>query len=126
MHGFWLDPMDGPFAGMTWLLDCRNVANGLAGAMITNVWATSAGIPVDKQARPAMMMHWYGFTWLRNVYFQDPNQHIFEEDLVAPRCSQYGIIAIRKVILILSAEIEAGEEQQKRKDGGCRQKYFLQ
>ena len=74
----------------------RHVPDDIPGLMIANMGRLPAGIPVQKEAGPPMMMHGLYLAGRRHGYFQDPNELILENNSMAVGRHRDGVIAFRE------------------------------
>jgi hypothetical protein len=116
VHRFGLHPLHVPFAGMrrAWL--AGRIAHCTVAAMIFDVRAGAAGIPIEKKAGPAVMMHRLGFAGGRHGDFEDADEGVFKNNFVTVGRGLHGVVAIGESGFVLGVEIEVAE-------GRCRQDY---
>lgn len=74
----------------------RHVSDDAPWLVVTNMGRLSAGVPVEKEARPMMMMHGLYLAGRRHGYFQDPNEFVFENNSMAVRRRRHGVVSRRE------------------------------
>jgi len=103
-----------------------DIAQGPAGAEVVDVRGTAAGVPLHNQAGPAMVMHGDSLAGRRDIDFEDADEGIFEEELVALGRGQQGIEAIGEIGGVLAIEVEVSAEQEDRtEDRGGKNRPLL-
>jgi hypothetical protein len=101
MHWFGLHPVYRPVARVSQRVRARDVSDDIAWSVVSNMWRFPTCIPVQKEARPMMMMHRLRFARGRHGDLQDADERILEYDSVTVGRRRHGIIALREVRLIL-------------------------
>jgi hypothetical protein len=76
----------------------------------TLVRSAATGIPIEKNARPAMMMRWF-FHSRRNLDLEYTHGGVFKEDLVALGSRLDRVVAIRKTRLALSRQPQKAADE---------------
>lgn len=93
-------------------IDAWLVPDAAIWAMVSNVRSHTTGVPIEKEAGPMMVMHWFGLSWWRHRDFKNAYQCIFEDDFVTARCGLSSVEAIGETRFILS-EREAGHSHSR-------------
>ncbi len=99
------------------LNDAGDVANGSVGAAIADVGRGAAGIPAEKKAGPAMMVHGDRLAGWRG-YFEHADEFVFKDDLVGIGRGLDGVVSVGKSGFILAVEIEVSRGKQEQSRGG--------
>ena len=82
-------------------VNAGDVSDNISWLVVANMWRFPACIPIQKEARPMMMMHGLSFAGGRRGDFQDADERVLEYNSVtAGRCGD-GVIALRKIRRIL-------------------------
>lgn len=106
-----------PLAGMRGRAVAGLVSHTSVTSVIANVWRAATGVPIQKKARPSVMMHGYGAAGIRNGYFQHSHQFIFEDDPVTAGSGLDGIVSVREIGFTLPVKIKMRSEEAKRTAG---------
>lgn len=85
-------------------LYARHVFDDILWLMVANMGRLPAGIPVQKEARPMMMMHGLCFAGRRHGYLQDPNELILENNSMAVGRRRHGVISLRETRRLISGK----------------------
>jgi hypothetical protein len=78
-----------------------DVSDFIPWLVVANMWRPPTRIPVQKEARPMMMMHGLRFAGGWHGDLEDADERILEYDPVTPRRRRHGVISLRKIRLIL-------------------------
>ena len=78
-----------------------DLSDFIPGLVVANMWRLSTRIPVQKEARPMMMMRGLRFTRGRHGHLQDADQGVLEYDSVTVGRRRHGVISLREIRLIL-------------------------
>jgi len=77
-----------------------DVSDDIPWLVVANMWRLPTRIPVQKEARPMMMMHGLRFARGRHRDLEDADERILEYDSVTAGRRRHGIISSRKVRFI--------------------------
>jgi hypothetical protein len=94
VHRFRLHPTYRPVTRVNRTVYAWRVSDNIPRLVVANVRRFTARIPVQKEARPMMMMHRLHCTWRRHGDFQDPHQCILKNDLVAIGRRRHRVISV--------------------------------
>lgn len=110
---------------MTWVnrtVYAWRVSDNIPRLVVANVRRFTACIPVQKEARPMMMMHWLYCTGRWHGDFQDPHQRILKNDLVAIGRRRHRVISVREIRRISCKSkdlLSANNDHQRGRNGHC-------
>ena len=79
-----------------------DVSDFVPGLVVANVWRLSTRIPIQKEARPMMMMHGLSLAGGRCRDLQDADESVLEYDSVAAGRCGHSVIPLREIRFILS------------------------
>ena len=114
VHRFGLHPSDVPHSGMTWLFLGRYVSNRPVRPSVAYMRRTASRIPIQKETRPAVMMHGNCFSRGWNRDFQHPDKLVFENDFMGVGSRLNGVISVRKAGRLLPVDVEVTRRQRHR------------
>ena len=101
----------------------RHVSDDIPWLMVANMGRLPAGIPVQKEAGPSMMMHGLCFAGRRHGYFQDPNELILENNSMAVGRHRDGVIPCRETRRLIGAKRQdlssANGDQESNRGADC-------
>jgi len=89
------------------------IRDGTVAAMVANVWRWSACVPIEEEARPAMMMHRLGLAGRGHRYHQHSHDGIFKDDSMAVGRGLHGVVSVGESGFVLAVEIETARENHK-------------
>src|SRR4029077_16323676 len=112
VHRFGLHPSDVPHPGMTWLFLGGYVSNSPVRLAVAYMRGTAARIPIQKEARPAVMMHGNDFPRCWNGHFEHSDKLVFKNDSVGVGSRLNGVVSVRKVGFPLPVEVEVARGQR--------------
>jgi hypothetical protein len=76
----------------------------------------AAGIPIQKEARPMVVMHRYCRARRRHGDFEYAYERVFEDHFVAGG-GLHGVVTVGEIRFVFSVDIEIPSEQYKRAHG---------
>ena len=119
VHGLWLHPVHAPGAGMNGGVVAWVVGDGAVPSTVTKVRRPAAGIPIQKQTRPTVMVHGNRRTRERHGDFEDADEFVFENNFVGVGRDLHGVIAVGELRFVLSVGVKMpGEQSQGGDDEG--------
>jgi len=90
-----------PVTRVSWRVSALDVSDDITWLVVANMWRLPTCIPVQKEARPMMVMHRLRFTRRRHGHLQDADQCVLEYDSVTGGRRRHGVISLREIRLIL-------------------------
>src|ERR1700683_311925 len=106
VHRLRLHPTDAPSARMSRGFLSRAVRYATVSAMITNMRSPAAGVPIQKETRPTVMMHRNGSARRRYGDFEHAHEFIFENNFVGIGRGLHGVVAVGELRFILCVGVE--------------------
>ena len=122
VHRFRLHPMYRPVTRVSRRVRALDVSDSIPRLVVANVRRFTARIPVQKKARPMMVMHRLRLTGWRHGDFQDPHQRILKNDLVAIGRRRHRVTSvgeIRRISCSPTDLLSANDDQQRRRNSHC-------
>jgi len=107
---------------MNWRFAAGDVVNASIRVIDPDVFGAAAGVPDEKDTRPAMMMHRLSGS-RGNDHLQHTHDCIFKQNLVTLGRNLYRVVALGETGLVLRVESQrAPHELEDRKGGDSREK----
>src|SRR5580658_5273883 len=94
VHWLGFHPLHFPPAGMNWTLDAWLVPHAAIRAMVTHMGRPASRIPIQKETRPAVMVHGFRRARRRHRDFQHAHKCILENHFVTALSGLHGVVAI--------------------------------
>jgi hypothetical protein len=113
MHRLRLHPRHVPFSFRNWRLSARVVPDTSVRRVVPGVACAAPRVPIQKQARPAVMMHRL-FRPRGHSHLQHPHKRVFKKDPMTVRCNLHRIVAIRKARFLLPETIRPAHPENRR------------
>jgi hypothetical protein len=116
VHGFGLHPSHHPVSGMNRHRFAWSISNTIGG-VITNMGGLPTGVPLEKEARPPVMVHRFRVARCRNGYLQHAHQRIFKNDSMAFWRGLNGVVTLWKTWLVLCTRENCNRGQPHQESG---------
>jgi hypothetical protein len=115
-HGLGFRPANFKHSGMNRCGDAGNVLHAAIRLAKTNVRRLAAGIPGEKETRPAVMVRGNHRSRGRSGDFQHAHEDVFEKNFVSRRRDLDRVIAVGVLRFILSVKIKHSRGHQNKRD----------
>lgn len=121
MHWLRLHPVTTPAPRMLRRFFSRTIANCAIRSVIANVRGPAAGVPIDKEAGPTVMVHWFGHARGRDGDFEHAYKLIFENYFMTSGSGLNGVVPVWVAGFILAKNVKMcraqNDRNQKNKEG---------
>jgi len=111
--------------GVNRTIYARNVSHDVPRLVVANMRRPSTGVPVQKEARPMMMMHRLCLTGRRHGDLQYSYERVLENDLVAIRRRRHCVISVREIRQVSSAVSKGLSSANRDQEGNRRHRCQL-
>jgi hypothetical protein len=102
-----------------------NVSDDVPRLVVANMWRPSAGVPVQKEAWPMMMMHRLCLTGRRHGDFQYAHERVLENNSVAIRRRRHSVISVREIRQVSFAMTKCLSSANRDQEGNRRHRCQL-